>query len=62
MVVDLLNHDISHVFSSMPISRGTVLTMEVQRLMGFINIETDLKLCLVDQRAKPKVVHTTRGR
>ena len=49
MVVDLLNRDISPVFFSMPMSRGTVLTMEVQHLMGFINIKTDLELCLVEQ-------------
>ena len=40
-------------FSSPPISRGTVLTMEVQCLLHFINIKTDLKLCLVGEQAKP---------
>ena len=46
-------------FSSPPISRGTMLTMEVQHLLGFINIKTGLKLCLVDQRAKPDSTHNT---
>ena len=48
MVVDLLNRDISYGVFSMPMSRGTVLTMEVQRLMGFINIKTDLELTLLN--------------
>ena len=53
---------ISHVFFLTPISRGTVLTTEVQRLLGFINVQTDIEQCLVNQRKKPKTVHTTRGR
>ena len=36
-----------------------MLTMEVQRLLGFINIKTDLELCLVDQQAKPDSTHNT---
>ena len=64
LVVDLLDreNDISHVFFSTPISRDTALATEVQRLLGFINIRTDLELCLANQRAKPKTVHVTRGR
>ena len=50
---------ISHVFFSKPISRDTALVTEVQRLLGFMNIRTDLELCLANQRAKPKMVHIT---
>ena len=39
-------------------SRGTALTTEVQHLLGFININTDLELCLVSQREKS--THNTR--
>ena len=38
---------ISHVLFSMPISRGTVITVEVEHLLDFLNIKTDLELCLV---------------
>ena len=38
-----------------------MLTTEVERLLDFITIKTDLELCLVDQRAKPKAV-TVRSR
>ena len=44
----------SHICFSMPISRGTVLTAEVQYFLGFINIKTNLELCLVDQMSKVK--------
>ena len=61
VVVNLLNkeNNLLPTFSSPPVSRGTVLTMELQHPLGFINIKTDLELCFVSQRAKPDRTHNT---
>ena len=47
---------ISHIFFLTPTGWGTALATEVQHILGFMNIRTDLELCLVSPRAKPKMV------
>ena len=46
---------ISHVLFSTPTGRGTVLTAGTAPL-GLYERKTDLELCLVSQRTKPKTV------
>ena len=46
---------ISHVFFFLtPISRSTALTMEVQHLLCFINIKTDVEPVACSSKSKPK--------